>query len=282
MVSAHGSHSAHTPHCTVHYLPLRHVHCACYRCVQGGTCQNFDFLVAYEPATVQTTDMFGTTIWEMFHEFDHLEAWDHCLAKYPEMVRPLSVGEQTANVNSILVNTLVGFTRCAFVERLLDDGHPVNLTAKPRGGIRVLMFLMRMQLRLKKQPTELARLIGNFPLSPLHAAVVFSKPRETKLLIERKADVNSRVHRRRKTPLHLAAAAGDPSIVELLLQAGADAHAKDGRGRVPAHYAHKEGFDDLAARLGGTGVAKGGSANKYRYKAATVAPADKVAVGDES
>lgn len=101
------------------------------------------------------------------------------------------------------------------VVRLLNEGESINKLV--RGGL-------------------------NNPRAPLHIAADKGYVEISKLLIERKANVNI-VDVEKKTPLHLATFNGHQEIMELLINNKANLNSMDIKGSTPLHTAVINGWD---------------------------------------
>jgi ankyrin repeat protein len=81
---------------------------------------------------------------------------------------------------------------------------------------------------------------------PIHHAAFSGKKDVVELLLQYKADINSRVEERHPagnlnfTPLHVAARSGRPEVVRFLCEKGADVEAKDAWDQTPLFLASLE------------------------------------------
>ncbi|WP_341808410.1 ankyrin repeat domain-containing protein [Wolbachia endosymbiont (group E) of Neria commutata] len=157
----------------------------------------------------------------------------------------------------------------AVVELLLDKGANVDAVTSDYSGHRetslhkaITNSHMDNYLNIVKMlldygaNTEIEDLNNG---TPLYQAVGSSQIKAIKLLLDAKADVNSR-NKRGETPLHIVVNYGLDSlsqkrcdVAELLLKNGADVHAKDENGNTPLHNAafhRSEGVARLFLKYG--------------------------------
>ena len=85
--------------------------------------------------------------------------------------------------------------------------------------------------------------------SPLHLAVVESKPGIVRMLIEGGAHVDAPSELEARTALHLAADVGDSEMVSLLLEEGADVNSRDRGGKQAIHIATISGHTMIVENL---------------------------------
>jgi ankyrin repeat protein len=84
--------------------------------------------------------------------------------------------------------------------------------------------------------------------TPLHLAVIGGHLEVARMLLECKADVNSR-NEDGSTPLLIVSSKGNLDTLRLLLTYGADASVSDNKGRTPRHLAEMGGHHEVAHML---------------------------------
>jgi hypothetical protein len=84
--------------------------------------------------------------------------------------------------------------------------------------------------------------------TPLHLAVIGGHLEVARMLLECKAEVNSR-NEEGSTPLLIVSSKGNLDTLRLLLTYGADASVSDNKGRTPRHLAEVGGHHEVAHML---------------------------------
>lgn len=85
--------------------------------------------------------------------------------------------------------------------------------------------------------------------TPLHWAVRNGHTEIARMLLEHRADPNTREVRKHRTPLHEAAFRGRGEIARMLLERGADPNAVDAAGKTPLFYAQDDKHEDIVSLL---------------------------------
>ena len=102
---------------------------------------------------------------------------------------------------------------------------------------------VRLLLAKEVDPNRRMNLIGNFPTSPLLAAVGFGDPAVVDTLLTGGANLHEK-DSDSMTPLHWAVVAHHTGVVKALIKAGADVNAVDRFGYTPLMYASTIDFGD--------------------------------------
>ena len=150
-------------------------------------------------------------------------------------------------------------TRNAIVKVLLDAN--ASITAVDPDGQTPLVHAIRAEAR--SPALELTKLLlernaspeecaGD--LKPLHVAVSVGSIAAVKLLLERKADVNSTLPNQGFTPLHIAALSNALDVAKILVEAKADLDTKDAGGMNAVFHAAMQGHDAFCTFLADKGA----------------------------
>jgi ankyrin repeat protein len=156
---------------------------------------------------------------------------------------PNLVNAKSEDGLSVLM-TAVHYGRKEIAEYLVNKGANVNIfEASALGDTRKLSGFV-------EQDPSLVNAFSVDGYTPLHLASFFGNYWIAKILVERRADVNSIAKNATKVmPLHSAAAGRHNDICELLVANGADVNAKQQSGFTPLHEAAMNGNLALAKLL---------------------------------
>lgn len=150
--------------------------------------------------------------------------------------------------------------RLKVVTALLEDGQ-ASLNVADSDGQTPLMHALRAEAMAKNTP--LTKLLIekkadvnelSEDLRPLHVAARVGSEVAIKALLKAKADVNMTLPAQGFTALHVAALSGNLQATKLLVEAKADLDVKDVAGMTPVFHAAMTGQDNLTTFLADSGA----------------------------